>query len=252
LILGLAIASVARWKHALTASGAIAAIAVAAATWSAGWTWGAIVIAFFVTSTLLSRLGGKRKQATLGDIVEKGNARDWKQVVANGGIFAAAAVASLIYPHSVWMLAGGGAIAASTADTWATEIGTLSSTPARSIITRKEVPAGTSGGVTLTGTIAAIGGAAFIGLITFALGWSFTASLASFTAGFAASMLDSVLGATLQCRKWCARCERGTERAVHGCGTTTTHAGGIAWLDNDMVNLLSSLSGALIGAAFAL
>jgi len=247
-VLGAAIALIAKWRHTLTTTGAIAAVAVATATWSAGWTWGATIIAFFVSSTLLSKFHESRKRQVTGDIVEKGSERDWRQVLANGGPYSIIALASLISPSDVWMLAGAGALAASTADTWATEIGTLSKSAPRSIVSRRKVPAGTSGGVTLAGTLASVAGALFIGLFVYAIGWPFAAVWASLTGGFAGSMFDSLLGATLQARRWCNTCERGTERGVHTCGSPTAPRGGISWLDNDMVNVLSSTFGALLGA----
>ena len=248
LLLGTAIALAARARHTLTTSGAIAAIIVATATWSAGWSWGATIIAFFVSSTLLSKVRETQKRLLTDDIVEKGSERDWMQVVANGGPYAVIALASVIWPSNGWMLAGAGAIAASTADTWATEIGTLSRSSARSIVTWRKVPPGTSGGITLAGTLASIAGGLFIGLFVHAVGWPFAALWAAFTAGFAGSMFDSLLGAGLQARRWCMTCERGTERGVHTCGSTTVARGGVAWLDNDMVNVLSSIFGALVGA----
>lgn len=247
-LLGVAIAVAAQRRRTLTTSGAIAAIAVATATWSAGWTWGAAIIAFFVSSTLLSKLGEAQKRKTLDDIVEKGSERDWKQVIANGGPYTVAAIGSLMWPGDGWMLAGAGALASSTADTWATEIGTLSSSNARSILSWRVVPAGTSGGITLPGTLASLAGALFIGIFVHAVGWPFAALMASFTGGFAGSMFDSLLGASIQSRRWCNQCERGTERALHSCGSSTVLSGGISWMDNDMVNVLSSAFGAIIGA----
>ena len=55
-------------------------------------------------------------------------------------------------------------MAAVNADTWATELGVLSRTPPRLITSGKVVERGTSGGVSLAGTLAALGGAAVIGL----------------------------------------------------------------------------------------
>jgi uncharacterized protein (TIGR00297 family) len=249
--LGIGIAALSRWRRALTTSGAIAAVVLATLTWSAGWTWGAILIAFFVAGTVLSRVGAAKKQATLDDIVEKGSERDWRQVLANGGVFAATAVGSILKPGDMWQLAGAAAIAASTADTWATEVGVLSRSGARSIMTFRKVAAGTSGGITAAGTVAAAAGALFIGILARLLGWPFAVLAASFTGGFGGAMFDSLLGGSVQSRRWCEHCGRGTERAFHNCGTRTVHAGGIRWLDNDMVNAISSLAGAMIGALFS-
>jgi Integral membrane protein DUF92. len=60
-------------------------------------------------------------------------------------------------------------------------------------------------------------------------------------------MLDSILGATLQTRRWCERCNTTTEREVHDCGMTTGVVAGLAWMDNDAVNAVSSAFGALLG-----
>lgn len=248
LLLGAMIAMVAHRHGAFSRRGAAAAVATAVVCTAAGWTWGYVLIAFFVTGTGLSRFRESVKRARTRSVVEKGGKRDAAQVFANGGVFAAAAAGSIVFPSSSWVVLGAGAIAASTADTWATEIGTLSSRPPRSILSREQVPPGTSGAVTAQGLAATLAGAAFIALVTFLSGWGATAACAAIAGGIGGSLVDSLLGATLQTRRWCASCETGTERAAHVCGTLTTPAGGIPWLDNDAVNAISSLGGAAIGA----
>jgi uncharacterized membrane protein len=57
-------------------------------------------------------------------------------------------------------------------------------------------------------------------------------------------LADSLIGASLQGRRWCDRCVTGTEQPVHLCGTATRHVGGLARIDNDSVNLISALIGA--------
>ena len=66
--------------------------------------------------------------------------------------------------------------------------------------------------------------------------------------GVVGALLDSLLGATVQARRWCAMCARETERAVHDCGTATRPLRGWAWLDNDLVNFLSNAAGGLLAA----
>lgn len=169
-------------------------------------------------------------------------------MLANGGLFAAAALLSLLFPSPLWPAAGAGALAAATADTWATEIGTLADRPPRSILSGDVVPPGTSGGVTLPGTLASVAGALFIALLALALGWGAQAALGALAGGVAGSTADSFLGATLQARRWCDRCDKGTERDLHACGEPTRLVGGVAWLGNDAVNALCALSGALSAA----
>lgn len=175
----------------------------------------------------------------------KSGARDGWQVTANGGLFAAAAVASLVSRSPIWFAIAAGALAASAADTWATELGTLLGGEPRSIVSGKRVPAGTSGGISLAGSVAALGGAAFIALMATLAQWP--VPIHAVVAGGVAGMLaDSLVGATIQERRWCDACGASTERSVHGCGTFTRQAGGIAGIDNDAVNLICSWVGALV------
>lgn len=78
------------------------------------------------------------------------------------------------------------------------------------------------------------------------LAWIIPTTLFS---GLLGSLFDSLLGATVQGIFYCARCETETERELHGCGLQTSHLRGWRWLNNDVVNFLSSLGGALVAMA---
>ncbi|HET7458980.1 MAG TPA: DUF92 domain-containing protein [Gemmatimonadaceae bacterium] len=252
LLVAAAIAIAARRARSLSTSGAVAATLVGTACVAAGWAWGGLLIAYFVASSALSRYGEQQKEARTGDVVAKGGERDATQVLANGGAFAAAALLALAFPAAAWpAAAGAGALAAAAADTWATEIGTLVGGEPRSILGGGAVPPGTSGGVTTLGTVASLAGAAFVAALAALLGFGRAAAAGAVVGGVAGSLVDSLLGATFQARRWCDRCERGTEREVHGCGTRTRPAGGVAWLDNDAVNAASALAGAALSTAVA-
>jgi uncharacterized protein (TIGR00297 family) len=151
-------------------------------------------------------------------------------------------------PDVRWIALGAGSLAASAADTWATEIGTLYGGNPRSILTWRTVPVGTSGGVSAIGTVAAVAGAVFVGLVVAALGWASIVARNVMIGGLAGAIVDSLLGATVQSRRWCDACQRETERMVHDCGTPTRHLRGFVWLDNDLVNFLSNAAGGLIAA----
>lgn len=254
--LATAIALTARRVRSLSTSGAIAATVVGTVAIAAGWAWGAMLILFFVASTLLSRFGRARKEARVGGIVAKAGERDAMQVLANGAPFALAAVGALVQPAwAGWTALGAGALAAATADTWATEIGTLAGATPRSIRTFRPVPTGTSGGVSVPGTVAMVAGALCIALAAFvasalgAAGFSTAIVGAAAGGGVVGALADSVLGGTLQARRECPACGSATERAVHGCGAQTVRAGGLAWLDNDLVNLVSTAVGAVAALA---
>ena len=251
LAVALFIAFLARRARALTLDGAVAATVIGAVALLAGWRWGLLLICYFATSSALSRLGNEKKTARTISVIEKGGERDSMQVLANGGVFAIAALlAILVRGHETrWAALGIGALAASASDTWATEIGTLVGGTPRSILGFRPLPFGMSGGVTLAGSIAAIAGAAVIALIALALAWPARVAFAAFVGGVAGSTLDSLLGATVQLRRRCDRCDCETERTIHDCGATTTRAGGIAWLDNDAVNLICAAAGGLLALA---
>ena len=241
----------AAWRvRALAGSGAVAATMVGAVAVGAGWGWGALLVLYFVLSSALSRLGAEAKARRTGDVVAKGGARDALQVLANGLPFAAAAVAAMLAPDPRWALAGAGALAASAADTWATEVGTLLGGTPRSVIGGRPVPPGTSGAVSAAGSLAMVAGALVVALLARVLGWPPAVVPAALVGGVAGAVADTLLGATLQARRRCPRCDASTERIVHGCGTTTRPAGGLPWLDNDLVNLLASAVGGAVALAW--
>jgi uncharacterized protein (TIGR00297 family) len=254
LLVAATVALAARRAHALSDGGTAAALLVGAIAVAAGWGWGALLIAYFGASIALSRLRAAEKAERTGAVVAKGGARDAIQVVANGGVYAVAALAAGVAVDLGAPLLGRtlaaaalGALAASAADTWATEIGSLAKKPPRSIVTWRPVAPGTSGGVNATGMLAMIAGAAFVAYFARAVAIS-TPVLAVVLGGFLGAIADSVVGATLQDRRWCDTCQTSTERTVHGCGTATRHAGGLAAMDNDLVNLIATVAGAAIAA----
>jgi uncharacterized protein (TIGR00297 family) len=261
LVLSAIIALLAHRRRALTAGGAAGAITVGTVIFAfGGWVWGLVLFAFFTLSSLLSRYRQADKRE-VADKFHKGARRDLGQVLANGGL---AVILSLLYrshPIPALLAAFLGAVATVNADTWGTEIGVLSPVPPRLISTGRSVLAGTSGGVTLLGTAASTLGALFIGLLGYmlvcleamlkgsdglSLSWIIPATLFS---GLLGSLFDSLLGATVQGIFYCARCETETEKEVHGCGLRTSQARGWRWLNNDVVNFLSSACGALMAIA---
>ena len=205
-----------------------------------------MLILYFASSTLLSRVGRARKEERTSTIVAKTAGRDAIQVLANGALFAGAAATAIAHPDVRWIALGAGSLAASAADTWATEVGTLAAGEPRSIVGWQRVPAGTSGAVSTIGTIAMLGGSLFVAVLTLALGWTAQVAACVAAGGIAGAVVDSLLGATVQSRRWCEQCARETERTTHDCGAATMPARGVAWMDNDIVNFLSNAAGGLL------
>lgn len=238
----------AAWRvRALTTGGAIGAALVGTATFGALGMRGAFVLlAFFVSSIALSRLGKARKAALVD--AGKSGPRDGAQVFANGGVAAICALLALGGDQH-FAVAFAGAFAAATADTWATEIGTLLGGQPHSILTFRPIARGLSGGVSLAGTLASFAGALLLGAVAAAAGFGSFAAVA--LAGVAGSLLDSVLGASLQSLRWCPQCARGCETDPHACGANTAPIRGLSWFGNDAVNFAATLGGALVAFALA-
>jgi uncharacterized membrane protein len=137
------------------------------------------------------------------------------------------------------------------ADTWATELGVLATTPPRLITTFKAVPRGTSGAISGVGTLATTLGAMAVGIVYSGSAAIFTATpvVVAFIgvatiAGLIGSLSDSLMGATVQ-RLYMAA-HGLTERAHASDGTPLPLVRGWRWMNNDAVNFISSLIGALV------
>lgn len=256
LVLSAAIGWLAYRRHSLTRSGWLGAIITGTSTFGfGGWAWGLGLIAFFVSSSALSHFRQAQKQRITGEKFEKGGQRDLAQTLANGGAGALLALGYGLSGEPMALLAlFAGVMATVAADTWATELGTLSRQPPRLITTLRRVPAGTSGGVSMAGTLATLAGALFIGavlMLVFRLehgawhGWIIPAALVG---GLAGSLCDSLLGATVQALY---RLPGGgdTERAHGTEGIPHELVRGWRWMNNDAVNLLSSLVGGIVALA---
>ena len=235
--------------HSLNWSGALAATIVGTIIFGlGGWQWAVLLLTFFVTSSGLSR-AFKRRKADLSEKFSKGHERDAGQVFGNGGLATLFAALHAFYPGSVLLWIGFAAsLAAVNADTWATEVGVLNPTPPRLITNlRKRVEKGTSGGISLFGTLASLLGSAVIALpaALFTDNWSLF-PLITF-AGLAGSLFDSLLGATVQAMYYCPIDQKETEKhPFHTCGTQTVHIRGWKWLNNDWVNFACGMFGVLM------
>ncbi|MBN1541364.1 DUF92 domain-containing protein [candidate division KSB1 bacterium] len=214
------------------------------------WAFAAPILVFFVFSSLLSKMGKKRKKRVDG-IFEKTGCRDIWQVIANGGLATALLLGWYLLGWNGFYLLFIGSLAAVNADTWATEIGVLSRQTPRSVVTFTPVSVGASGGVTLLGTLGALAGA----LVLAGTGYLFSPHSSPrilgatefwliLTAGLLSSFVDSWLGATVQAQYRCAVCSKQTEK-MHHCDRTTLFISGRTWINNDVVNGFAALAGIL-------
>ena len=248
------------WKaHILDEGGAISAFLIGFATFVAppdGWKWFIVLLLFLMVSSYMThyKYQAKRKK---GFAQEKGGARGWPNVSANGVVAGLMALSTPFFPQpsqELILAAFLGAVATANADTLATEIGLLNPSDPRLITNlRKIVPAGTSGGISIFGEIATLSGALVIGVAAGLLrmtgnpGWPFSVIIGTtMIAGLVGCSVDSFIGATVQGIYRCSVCKKITENRRH-CGSPSIPLRGHKAIDNNVVNLIATI----FGAAFA-
>jgi len=190
-----------------------------------GWRGWLLLVAFFVLGSAATKLGYRRKAAA-NLAQERGGRRGARHALANAGVATACAVFAALTPHpSLFAVAFAAAFATAAADTTASEIGQLLGRRTFLITTLRPVPRGTEGAVSLEGTLAGLGAAAAVGVLGAAVElYPWACVLPILGAAFVGTTFESVVGATLERRRL---------------------------LDNEALNFLNTLVGALAGAALA-
>ena len=269
LMVGKGIAYLAYRAGALNRNGGFAAGLLGTVVFGLGGVgWAVVLLTFFISASGLSRVFILHK-TTIGKDFAKGSRRDAGQVIANGGVGGVLVLMTFFVerflPESnllaVLWIAFAASFAGANADTWATELGVLSRQEPFLLSTFKHVPKGTSGGVSLAGTAAALAGSALVGtaaVLCAQAGWAPISTMPLWgqfllitVAGLIGSIVDSLLGATIQVIYFCPACQKETERhPLHGCGATTSRIRGLPWLNNDWVNGACTLSAVGISLIF--
>jgi uncharacterized protein (TIGR00297 family) len=254
--------------HFVDISGLISAFMVGFTVWYAGGPAAfTILLFFFISSGLATKFKYKAK-AKQGVAQEAKGRRSWKNVTASGIVPTLFAIGMYLAPRlssnpdlSFYMFAGlVGAVATTTSDNLASEIGVFSKRMPRLITNlRRKVPRGTTGAVSLLGEQVAMAAGFAIGLIVVFFAYfapstvpitnpnqiQFFIPLAVLT-GFIGCNMDSVLGAVVQNKFVCDICGAVTDKEVH-CNYQTKYVGGYKWFSNMHVNLGSSGMGATLG-----
>ncbi|KAB5514244.1 hypothetical protein DKX38_028150 [Salix brachista] len=265
VLISLVIAIKAYKRKSLDVTGAVAGFIVMTLHLAISYRFGAVLLVFFFTSSKLTKVGEDKKRSIDAEM----------QVLSNSGIASVLALA-------VWRLAGwedkcldgkesavitsliGGIIghySCCNGDTWSSELGVLSDAQPRLITTFKPVRRGTNGGVTLAGLLAAAAAGSVIGLAFVLIGFFTTKCVfdvalkqllvipVAALAGLCGSLIDSLLGATLQFSGFCTV----RNKVVGKPGPTVKKISGLYILDNNAVNLVSVLLTTLltsIGCAY--
>ena len=246
LLLASALSALALWRRALTPGGLALAWALGVVIAFCGGLTGFLALtAVFLCTIAAGKLSGARRERIEKRLHAKTGRRDTAQVACN---VATGAALLPLYALTGWrgfLWAAGGALAASLADSMASELGVLAKAEPRDILSGKPVPRGLSGGVTAFGFgMSALGAAIVAGICALGWrgGWALFASLT--LAGTLGAALDSVLGSAAQAKYRCPACGALTEKPLH-CSVPGTVERGAAWMTNDLVNLSNNLFGAL-------
>lgn len=248
LFILIALSSFMAWKlRLLSLSGAFAAFVVGCAIVLGFGLEGLIILGlFFISSSIFSKYKKSRK-SFLKDVHEKGSVRDWVQVCANGGIAAISGFVAYFYSDPIFTLAFAISLASANADTWASELGSLSKRPPLSIRGGTRVTVGTSGAVSLLGTVAGFFGAMLIAAsATLLLQLEIKTFMFILIFGFGGMLIDTILGAYFQAEYRCLHCSLIIEKPSH-CGRKAILIKGVNWLRNDAVNFLSCLIAVILG-----
>jgi len=206
LVLNAVLIALAQRLPVLTRAGWVHAGILGTLLWGSlgprGWL---AVVAYLALGSLVTRLGFAVKQA--GGLAEaRGGRRGPENVWGSALVGTVLALLACRAPSErvPWLLAAFAAsFAAKLADTFGSEVGKRWGRRAVLITTLRPVPPGTEGAISLEGTLASLLGSGLMALVMLLLGliqgpWRWLAVTAI---GLAATLIESLIGATLQ-RRW--------------------------------------------------
>lgn len=163
------------------------------------------------------------------------------QILSNGGMGTFFIILYGIYQKQDFLFVSLICISGCFIDSISSDIGTFSKEKPYDFLKKKYVDKGISGGVSALGLFSAA---------LFTLGISFLIIIISqmpmnyycmtVIIIYTQTLLDSCFGSLIQVKLCCSKCGKITEKKVH-CGQQTQYYSGIAFVDNNIVNVISSV-----------
>lgn len=227
LVLNLGVSAAGYAARTVTVAGAIVGAAIGVAVYlGTDWPGWVLLFASFLAAALATRAGYRRK-ALAGIAEERGGRRGAGNAIANTGMAAWAALLCLGVPQpSLAKLALVAALVTSASDSVASEIGKAWGKTTWLVVGFQRVRPGTSGAISVEGTIAGLAAALLLALLAAGLGLIPSMWIAPVVAAATiAALIEGALGATLEAR-----------------GT----------LNNDALNFINSAVGAALALGWVL
>ena len=217
-------------KKLLTPAGYIHAWFLGVIIWDTlNWQGYTIVMFYFLVGSALTRVGMARKEAE-GIAEARSGARGPENVWGSALTATICAIATLFVASPMKELLILGYVASFStklSDTTASEIGKAYGKRTFLITTLQPVARGTEGAISLEGTVAGIVASAAIAVVAWSVGTIDLLGIVwCMVAAFIATNIESLIGATLQ--------------------------SDFDWLTNEVVNIINTLVGAMVGILLAL
>lgn len=201
------------------------------------------LILFFVSSCLIEHYHKKKK---------KEKQRNIFQVIENGLPCLLFAIMYYFTKNEIAIIGCLTAIAGSTSDTWSSGIGYYSKERVKTLFSRKELPKGSSGGVTKLGLLGGLAGSLLIALFSLFLGLEHVGAsfLLIFVFGFFTTLLDSIFGELFQVKYFDKVKEEFLETKPKG-NKNVVKISGFSFLTNGVVNLVTVVISSLLSCLLA-
>lgn len=235
------------FKKSLKLSATIEAFVMIIIATFASWYLSYLLIFSFILISVIEKILKKKTDNIENQIAKKsGGPRDFIQVFVNGGVATLSAILYIITKNDIFIYIYVISIAESLADSAASSFGIAFGKKVYDICSFKRIENGTSGGISVPGTISAFVLSLILGLITFLFGFCNLTGLIMITlCPFIGCIFDSILGSKLQLKNKCVVCGKITEKNIH-CEKEVKYYKGIKWMNNDVVNGLSNLFASLL------